>query len=121
MAESDLQKLLTSAQSCVGGARALLARPRVCNIDECAALFGEAQGYLESARDSLAQAGPGNRHLRRQAAMLNAEIREAGVLLEQAARYGRRWLKGLRRVAPEYTASGAAVPLRLSGQISFLG
>jgi hypothetical protein len=121
MPEPDLQKLLAAAQSRVGGARALLARPRACNVEECAALFCEAQGYLESVRDSLAHAGPASRYLRRQAAILDGEIRQAGVLLEQAARCGRRWLKGMRRIAPEYTASGAAVPLRISGQISLLG
>jgi hypothetical protein len=121
MREHDLQGLLAAAQSRVRGARALLARPRACNPDECVTLFREAQGYLEWLRDSLPQAGPAGRDLRRQATGLAGEIRQAGVLLEQAARLGRRWLAGLRSMAPEYTASGSAVPVRIRGRISFLG
>jgi hypothetical protein len=121
MPERDLQGLLAAAQLRVRGAQALLARPRACNLEECVTLFREAQGYLEWLRDSLPQAGPANRDLRRQATTLAGEIRQAGVLLEQAARFGRRWLERLRSMAPEYTASGSAVPLHIRGRISFLG
>src|ERR1039458_5125916 len=135
MREHDLQGLLAAAQSRVRGARALLARPRACNPDECVTLFREAQGYLEWLRDSLPragrwaeglrdtppQAGPAGRDLRRQATGLAGEIRQAGVLLEQAARLGRRWLAALRPMGPQYTASGSAVPVRIRGRISFLG
>jgi hypothetical protein len=121
MREPDLQELLAAAESRVRGARVLLAGPRTCNLDECVTLFREAQGYLEWFRDSLPRAGPPNRGLRRQATALAAEIRQAGVLLEQAARYGRRWLERLRSMAPEYTASGGRAPLHIRGQISFLG
>jgi hypothetical protein len=121
MREDDLKGLLTAAQSRVGGARALLTRPRGCNLDECVTLFREAQGYLEWLRDSLPRMGENGRDLRRQAAILAGEISQAGVLLEQAARFGRRWLANLRPADPEYTASGSAVPLRICGRISFLG
>ncbi|MGA2589490.1 MAG: hypothetical protein ABSH32_06225 [Bryobacteraceae bacterium] len=121
MREHDLQGLLAAAQSRVRGARALLARPRACNLDECVTLFREAQGYLEWLRDRLPQAGPASRDLRPHATTLAGEIRQAGVLIEQAARYGRRWLERLRSISPEYTASGSAVPLQIRGHISFLG
>ena len=121
MREHDLQGLLAAAQSRVRGARALLARPRVCNLDACVTLFREAQGYLEWLRDRLPQTGPASRDLRAQATTLAGEIRQAGVLLEQAARYGRRWLERLASISPEYTASGSEVPLQISGHISFLG
>jgi len=121
MREHDLQGLLSAARSRVRGARALLARPRACNPDECVTLFREAQGYLEWFRDSISRAGPGGRDLRRQAIALAGEIRQAGVLIEQAASLGRRWLASLRSMAPEYTASGSEVPLHIRGRISFLG
>lgn len=110
MPKPDPQVLLTAAQSRVRGARALLARPRDCNLDECVTLFREAQGYLEWLRDSLPPAGDSGRGLRRQATTLAGEIRLAGVLLEQAARSGRRWLERLRPPGPEYTASGQPAP-----------
>jgi len=119
--ERDLQGLLAAAQSRVRGADALLARPRTCNLEECVTLFREAQGYLEWLRDSLSQAGPAGPSLRPTAATLASEIRQAGILLEQGAMLGRRWLAGLRALAPEYTASGNAVPLRIRGRVSLLG
>jgi len=121
MREHDLQGLLAAAQSRVRGARALLARPRTCNLDECVTLFREAQGYLEWLRDRLPQIVPASRDLRAQATTLIGEIRQAGVLLDQAAHYGRRWLERLGSRSPEYTASGSAVPLQVGGHISFLG
>jgi hypothetical protein len=121
MLEHDLRGLLTAAQGRVRGARALLARPRACNPDECVTLFREAQGYLEWLRDNLPQAGPAGRDLRRQAATLAGEIRQAGVLIEQAARFGRRWLERVRSSPPEYTASGNRVPPQIPGRISLLG
>jgi len=121
MRERDLQGLMAAAQSRVRSARSLLARPRACNPDECVTLFREAQGYLEWLRDSLTQAGPAGRDMRRQATTLAGEIHQAGVLLEQGALLGRRWLERLRSMAPEYTASGSAVPVQIRGRISFLG
>jgi len=121
MREPDLLGLLTAAQSRVRGARAILARPRSCNLDQCVTLFREAQGYLEWICDSLPRTEPSRRNLRREAAALAGEIGQAGLLLEQAARLGRRWLEGLRSRAPEYTASGTAVPLHIRGRISCLG
>ena len=121
MPERDLQGLLAAAQLRVRGAQALLARPRACNPDECVTLFREAQGYLEWLRDSLSLAGPVGLGWRPQAAALAGEIRQAGVLLQQGALLGRRWLAGLRAMAPEYTASGSAAPLRIRGRVSFLG
>jgi hypothetical protein len=121
MRERDLEELLAAAQSRVRGARILLARPRACNLDECVTLFREAQGYLEWFRDSFPPSGAAAPGLRRTATTLAGEIRQAGVLLEQAAQFGRRWLERLRPAAPEYTASGARAPLDIRGRISFLG
>lgn len=121
MREHDLQGLLVAAQSRVRGVRALLARPLACNPDECITLFREAQGYLEWLRDSLAVAGPAGPELRCQAIAVAGEIGQAGALLQQAARFSRRWLDRLRAMSPEYTSSGATVPLRIRGQISYLG
>jgi len=121
MRERDLQGLLAAAQSRVDGARALLARPRACNPDECITLFREAQGYLGWFRDDLLEAKRPNPDLRRQATGLAVEIRQAGVLIEQAAKFGRRWLERLRSMAPEYTAYGSTAPRDIRGRISFLG
>ncbi|MGA2735975.1 MAG: hypothetical protein ABSG65_00835 [Bryobacteraceae bacterium] len=120
MREPDPQELLAAAQTRVRGVAALLARPRACNPDECITLFREAQGYLEWLRDSLPPAAP-VRGLHRQASGLAGEVRQAGVLVEHAARYGRRWLERLGSAPPEYTAAGSAVPLHIRGHISFLG
>jgi hypothetical protein len=121
MRDRDLQGLLAAAESRVCAVHALLARPRACNLEECVTLVREAQGYLEWLRDSLPRAGPVSRGLRPQAAALACQIRQAGVLIEQGALLGRRWLAGLRSMAPEYTASGSAAPLHIRGRISFLG
>lgn len=121
MPENELQRLLTAAQARIREARAMLARPRACRLDECGTLFREAQGYLEWFRDSLSRAGVTHGSLRRQAAALAEEICQAGVLLEQAARFGRRWLDRLRAPAPEYTASGGIAPPDNRGHVSFLG
>lgn len=121
MRKPDLRDLLAAAQTRIQGARALLARPRTCNPDECITLFREAQGYMEWLRDRLAQASPVSSDLRAQAVELAAEIRQAGVLLAQAAHYGRRWLERLRSISPEYTASGDHLPQPIRGRISYLG
>jgi hypothetical protein len=121
MRERDLPELLAAAQSRVRGACALLARPRACHLEECVTLFRETQGYLEWLRDNLSHAGPPGRDLRRQATALAGEMRQAGILLELAARSGRRWLERLRSMSPEYTAAGSRVPLQIRGRISFLG
>lgn len=121
MRDEELKGLLAAAQTRVSGARALLTRPRACNLDECVTLFREAQGYLEWLRDSLPRVGENGRALRRQAAILAGEIGQAGVLLEQSVRCGRRWLANLRAADPEYTASGSAVPVKIRGRISYLG
>ena len=65
MRKPDLRDLLAAAQTRIQGARALLARPRTCNPDECITLFREAQGYMEWLRDRLAQASPVSSDLRR--------------------------------------------------------
>lgn len=121
MREQELPGLLAMARARVRDARTLLARPRSCNLDECVTLFREAQGYLEWLRDSLIHLPPAQAGLRGEAAALAGEIRQAGVLLDRAARLGSRWLAGWRPVAPEYTPSGRAKPLHLSGHVSFLG
>ncbi|HXM42067.1 MAG TPA: hypothetical protein VN924_12495 [Bryobacteraceae bacterium] len=121
MRENDPQGLLAAAQSRVAGARILLSRPRACDPNECVALFREAQGYLEWLRDSFAGAAPANPDLRRRAANLALDVRQAGILAEHAARHGRRWLERFGSMPPEYTAGGGAVPLHLRGRISYLG
>jgi hypothetical protein len=118
MREHDLQELLAAAQARVRGVRTALARPRTCNVDECITLLREAQGYLEWLRDSLRHAAPAHQ-LRAQALALLVEIQQAGVLLEQAARYGRRFIERLR--PPEYTAAGSPPPLCIRGSLSLLG
>ncbi|HLY19874.1 MAG TPA: hypothetical protein VKR61_21755 [Bryobacteraceae bacterium] len=120
MPDHDSPRLLAAARARVAGARSLLARPRACNLDECVTLLREAQGYLEWLRDSLPRAGSARPDLRGQALALAGEIRQAGVLLEQAARFGRRWLERLQSAAG-YTAAGTCVPLQPRGQISLFG
>jgi len=114
------QTLLAAAQARVGSARALLAHPRTCSLDECITLLREAQGYLEWVRDSLVGARPAPGNLRAQAQALAVEIRHAGTLLEQAVRFGRRWLERLQSSAG-YTSGGTCVPLQPRGRISILG
>jgi hypothetical protein len=121
MREPELQGLLEAAQLRVAGVRLLLARPRACNPDECITLFREAHGYLEWLRDSLGGAGPVDPNLRRGVIGIAGEIRQTGVLLEQAARLGRRWLEHWRALSPEYTPYGCASPLAIRRRISFLG
>jgi len=121
MPKHDLHGLLESAELRVRGARALLARPRVCNLEACVTLFREAQGYLEWVRDSLPEAGYAGGGLRRQAIDLAGEIRQTGVLLDHAERFGRRWLERLRSMSSGYTVAGVRDPLRVRGRISLLG
>ena len=121
MRERTLPQLLAAAQSCVSSARDLLARPRTCNIDECGRRLREAQSYLEWMRDNLREAGPAGRELRGPLITLGREIRQAGALLEQAARFGRRWLERLRATSSSYTAAGGPAPLPARGRISILG
>ncbi len=125
MREHDLRGLLAAACARVRGARALLVRPRACRTGECITLLREAQGYLEWLRDSLPAAGqqaaasPG-RELRIQAMALATEIRQTSLLLDSAARAGRRWLERLQS-GSGYTAGGVLPPLEARGQVSFLG
>jgi hypothetical protein len=114
-------QLLADAQSRVNSARELLARPRTCNLDECLKYLREAQGYLEWLRDNLREAGPAGRELREPLMALGREIRQAGALLEQAARFGRRWLDRLLASGSSYTAAGGPAPLAARGRISILG
>ena len=121
MRERTLQQFLAAAQSRVNSARDLLMRPRTCNIDDCGRYLREAQGYLERLRDSLREAGPAGRELREPLIALGREIRQAGALLEQAARFGRRWLERLRATSSSYTAAGGPALLPARGRISILG
>jgi hypothetical protein len=120
MREESLGEIL-AAQSLVSSARALLARPRTCNVDECAALLREAQGHMERLRDRLPKAGPAGRELREQAATLQREIRQSAALLDQAARFGANWLARLRAMSSGYTAAGSPAPLQTNGLVSVLG
>jgi hypothetical protein len=121
MRERTPPQLLADAQSRVSSARDLLTRPRTCNMDECLKYLREAQGYLEWLRDNLREAGPAGRELREPLIALGREIRQAGALLEQAARFGRRWLESLRATSSSYTAAGGPAPLPSRGHISILG
>ena len=118
--QPDLSGLLAAAQLRVGGTRALLARPRDCNLEECVALLREAQGYLEWLRDSLSTAPPVAGNLRAQALALLTEIRQAGVLLDRAARFGRRTIEILQSRAG-YTAAGTFPPWQPGGRTTVFG
>ncbi len=120
MPERNLGALLAAARSRVGGARGMLERPRSCRLDECVTLLREAQGYLEWLRDSLPAARTGGAELRAGALALATELAHAGVLLDQAARRGRRWLERLESGAG-YTATGALPAWQGRGRISMLG
>ena len=121
MRERTPPQLLADAQSRVSSARDLLTRPCTCNMDDCLKYLREAQGYLEWLRDNLREAGPAGRELREPLIALGREIRQAGALLEQAARFGRRWLESLRATSSSYTAAGGPAPLPSRGHISILG
>jgi hypothetical protein len=121
MRERTFPQLLADAQSRVSSARGLLARPRTCNMDECLKYLREAQGYLEWLRDNLRDAGPAGLELREPLIALGREIRQAGALLEQAARFGRRWLERLLAANSSYTAAGGPPPLPARRCISILG
>jgi hypothetical protein len=47
------------------------------------------------------------------------EVRHTGVLLEQAARFGRRWLDRLQS-SLEYTEAGLHAAWRPAGRVSYL-
>ena len=121
MRERTLQEPLAGAQSRVREARGMLAHPRDCDLEACATLLREAQGDLEQLRDSLLAGGSGGRELRQQATLLGHEIRQAGALLDQAARFGRNWLERLRAASRGYTAAGSPAPIPPCGQISVMG
>ncbi|MGA2134221.1 MAG: hypothetical protein ABSH50_18155 [Bryobacteraceae bacterium] len=119
MADPNPNMLLDAAQARIRGACLLLARPRACCLDECITQWREAQGYLEWLRDSLAGRAT-DKQLRAQIMAAAVDIRQAGILLEQAARSGRRWLDRLQ-TGGGYTADGTYRPLSGSGRISFFG
>ena len=96
-------------------------RPRTCNVDECARHLLEAQTYLEGLRDKLGETGHANRELREPLFALSREIRQAGALLEQAARFGRRWLDRMRGANSGYTSAGVPAAEQASRQISIFG
>ena len=120
MPARNLQELLAAAGARVAAVRGLLARPRACDFGECVTRLREAQGYLEWLRDSVPAVRPAAGGLRAQAVALAVEIHQLGVLLEQAARLGSRWLERLRSRAG-YTAAGSLEPLAPRGRLSVLG
>ena len=120
MPAGDSQELLAAARSRVCQARALLACPRTCPVDEWVTPLREALGYLEWLRDNLMRQPTANLRLRAETAALLGEVRQTGILLEQAARRGGRWLERLQ-VQDGYTAQGALAPLAGRGCISFFG
>jgi hypothetical protein len=121
MPERTFSQRLADAQSRVSSARDLLAHPRTCNMDACLKYLREAQGCLEWLRDNQREAGPAGRELREPLISLGREIRQAGALLEQAARFGRRWMERLRATSSSYTAAGGPAPLPARGRVSVLG
>jgi len=121
MREENLGELLAKARARIGGARARLADPRTCAPGECVTLLREAQGYLEWLRDRLRGGARGSRELRDEAGRMGREIREAGVLLEQAARRGHRWLELARARHCGYTRAGLPGPLPPAGRLSIWG
>lgn len=120
MTQRDPHELLVAAKQRLGGARGLLQRPRTCNVDECVTLLREAQGYLEWLRDSLSTAAPVHAGLRGALKDLASDARQTGVLLEQAARFGRRWLDRLQS-SLDYTEAGRYAALQPRGRVSYLG
>jgi hypothetical protein len=121
MQDPTVQKWLAAAQQRVRDASVLLARPRTCDLDECAALLQEAQGNLEQLRDSLCGGVATGREWRQEALALGRDIRRAGALLEQAARFGRAWLARLRAASAGYTAAGSPTPVQPCGRILVRG
>jgi hypothetical protein len=120
MRERSLEDLVAAARTRVAGVRAALTRPRACHLDECVTRLREAQGYLEWLRDSLAgDLRPGG-GLRRPLLALETEIRHTGILLGQAARFGRRWLERWQPSA-SYTADGTFPPMEPRGHMAFFG
>src|SRR5579871_5249048 len=120
MPDRRLGELLANAQQRLCAARRMLLRPRDCNLDECVSLLREAQGYLEWLRDSLAAQRSVPPGLRKGAISLAADIQQTGALLDQAARFGRRWLERLQ-CAAGYSADGLRPPLAPRGRLSILG
>ncbi len=121
MPEQSPGECLAAVRQRVSAARRMLAVPRTCDLDQCSALFQEAQTDLEGLRTQLSQKPARNSELRLQALALSGEIRLTGALLEQAARYGRRWLALLATTASGYTAAGSPPPLPPQACISFFG
>jgi hypothetical protein len=119
MPEFGPQYWLNAARRAVESARAMLMRPRDWDMERCAMLFGEAKAHLERLCQALAQ-GTGGRELRAQAMALRGEIRQAGVLLEQAVRFSQNWLARLGGTAG-YTAAGVPAPIPSRISISLLG
>jgi hypothetical protein len=121
MTGPDPSELLAAAKQRVGGVRTMLQSPRSCRIDECLSLLREAQGYLEWLRDGLSGGAgqiPANWVTSMKA--LTLDIRQTGVLLEQAARFGRRWLERLESNLG-YTAAGLHPAWQPRGHIFYLG
>ncbi len=121
MQDPTVQKWLAAAQGRVRDACVLLAGPRTCDLDVCAKLLGEAQGNLEQLRDRLCGGAAISREWRPQALALGRDIRQAGALLEQAARFGRAWLERLRAASAGYTAAGSPTAIEACGRISVRG
>ncbi len=121
MRERTLPERMAAARTSVRAARVLLARPRTCSLDRCATLLCEAHGELEGLRDGLRSGSPGGRGLRAEALALGREIRCAGALLEQAARFGRHWLERWCAHDSGYTPAGVPEPIAPKKQISVLG
>jgi hypothetical protein len=121
MAGPSPGELLAAARQRVSGARAMLADPRTCNLPQCTVWFQDARTFLEQVCEQLAAMGAPGPELRQSATALSREIRHTGALLEQAARWGRRWLAALATQEAAYTAAGQTPPLPPRTCISVLG
>ncbi len=120
MPASHPMEMLASAQARVREARSLMLRPRGFDLDKCITLLRDAEGYMEWLRDYLGRSGERVFGLRAALQALARDIRQAGVLLDRAARQGGRWLLKLQ-AGGGYTPRGEPAPLQPRGRITVLG
>ncbi len=113
--------MLEAAQSCVSRARRELLNPRTCDLEACNRLFRQAQKHVEELRDTMHREGDAGRELRERGAALSGEIRQAAILIEQAARLGRHWLNRLESMNPGYTPAGCWSPVISRGHVCVTG
>ena len=118
MAEAALRARLAHARTSVKRARDLLAHPRSCRLDDCIRLLVAAQNSLESVFEEVAGGEAYSSECLAETQQLQREVRQAGVLLEHAARFGRMWLQRLQSAAGGYTIAGSPAPVAGSAYVS---